>query len=370
MTESEPKFFKTVGEDLRRGDFKRTLRRDFEDLKQFYLSKERRDKLAEMKWAKRWFFMSLWLLKILFLRLTPTRRLLLLMAVFFVGFSGRFQCGSDVQFQADTHLLGYLLFLFVLMLELKDKLLARSELEAGRVVQHALLPDASPQIPGWSLWLFTRPANEIGGDLVDYIQLNKKRFGVVLADVAGKGLGAALFMAKLQATLRAVVTDYDSLTELGQKINSIFHQDSLPNSFASLVYLELQANSGQVRFINAGHMPPVMIRRNRIKEMPKGEPALGLLPDSTYKEHSLELEEGDILLVYSDGLTEAQNELGEFFGEQRLFELLPKLRDLSPQKLGERLLQQVDQFIADARVKDDLSLCVLTRQSRLSAQPS
>lgn len=362
MTEPEPKFFKTVREDLRRGDFKRTLKRDFEDLKEFYLSQERRAKLAKMRLVKRWFFMSLWLLKILFLRLTPTRRLLLLMALFFVGLSGRFQCGSDVQFQTDTHLLGYLLFLFVLMLELKDKLLARSELEAGRAVQHALLPAASPEIPGWSLWLFTRPANEVGGDLVDYVQLDKNRFGVVLADVAGKGLGAALFMAKLQATLRAVVADYTSLTKFGEKINKIFHQDSMPNSFASLVYLELYSNSGQIRFINAGHMPPIMMRGSKLTEMPKGEPALGLLPDSTYKEHTLDLEDGDILLVYSDGLTEAQNEDGDFFGEPRLFEVLPKLKDLSPQKLGERLLQHVDQFVENARAKDDLSLCIVKKQ--------
>src|SRR5512138_3275825 len=94
----------------------------------------------------------------------------------------------------------------VLMLELKDKLLARSELEAGRTVQLALMPDRPPVVPGWDIWLYSRSANDVGGDLVDYLQIDPQRLGVMLGDVAGKGLPAALLMAKLQATLRALVS--------------------------------------------------------------------------------------------------------------------------------------------------------------------
>ena len=100
--------------------------------------------------------------------------------------------------------LGIAILLFILMLELKDKLLAREELEAGRAVQRALMPDSGPTIPGWDVSLFTRSANDVGGDLVDYVPLDDQRNGLVLGDVAGKGLPAALLMAKLQSTLRAL----------------------------------------------------------------------------------------------------------------------------------------------------------------------
>lgn len=362
MTEQNPKFFKTVREDLRRGDFKRTLRQDFEDLKEFYLSKEQKARLAKMGWVKRWLYMIWWLLKILFFRLTPTRRILFLISIVLIWTSGSFQWQSaDIHFESDTNLLGYLIFCFVLMLELKDKLLARDELAAGRAVQHALMPEPTPVIPGWSLWLFTQPANEIGGDLVDFLKLDETRFGVALADVAGKGLGAALFMAKLQATLRAIAPDYDSLAKLGQKINEIFYRDTVAKSFASLVYLEIASDSPQVRFINAGHMPPVLLHQGQVKETPKGEQALGLSAEAIYKEHTLDLSRNDVLLVYSDGLTEAQNERGEFFGEQRLMTFLPTLSDLSVENIGTRMLSEVKRFVRDTRATDDLSLCILKR---------
>jgi serine phosphatase RsbU (regulator of sigma subunit) len=104
---------------------------------------------------------------------------------------------------------------------LKDKLLAHGELESGRAVQRAMIPEQAPLVPGWNLWLFTRSANEVGGDLVDFLRMNGDRFGIAIGDVAGKGLGAALFMVKIQATLRALTPDHDSLTDLASKLNRI-----------------------------------------------------------------------------------------------------------------------------------------------------
>src|SRR2546425_3758516 len=110
------------------------------------------------------------------------------------------------------------------MLELKDKLLARDEIEIARQVQLALLPSRHPQPDGWSLWSFMRPANDVGADLVDYIELPEGRLGVVLGDVAGEGLGAALLTAKLQATLRALVPPCPALSGLGPQMNDILHR--------------------------------------------------------------------------------------------------------------------------------------------------
>lgn len=357
----EPKLGKTVLEDLRRGDFRQTISRDFKELKEFYLNEDRKKRLKDMGCFKRWFFITIWLLKSLFFKLTPVRRILLVIGLLFLILKCNFNySGNDIQ-SNNINVVGGLILLFVLMLELKDKLLARNELQAGRSVQFALMPDKNPKVPGWQLWIFTRPANEVGGDLVDFLQINKSKFGAALGDVAGKGLGAALFMAKLQATLRALAPDFKSLAALGAKINEIFYRDGIPNSFASLVYIELQSGSGNLRVLNAGHMPPIVLKGTEIAEMPKGEPALGILPDTTYSEQNIELQGGELLVVYSDGLTDAQNEKGEFFGDMRLFEFLAKSGKLSAREAGEKLLNEIDNFNGDSGVNDDISLVILKR---------
>lgn len=349
----ETGLWKTIRNDIRDESFIDTFRRDLKELKEYYLDENRRDELRKKGRIKRFFLTGWWILKIFFLRLTSFRRILLLVGLILLL--------QNTGASNDNTVLGGLIILFILMLELKDKLLAHSELAEGHAVQEALMPDRSPAIPGWQLWLFTRPANEVGGDLVDFLKINEQRFGVALGDVVGKGLGAALFMAKLQATLRAIIPDFISLGELGEKINRIFHRDTLKNSFASLVYLEIQAGSGAVRFVNAGHMPPVILRAGRVEEMPAGGSALGLVSDATYKEQTVELSEGEVLVVYSDGVTEARNEVGDFFGEERLFKTFSQFAAKSAPEIGERLLAEVTRFIDKAKPHDDLSLVVMKR---------
>jgi len=358
---SEPRLSKTLGEDIRHGDLVRTLRRDWDELKEFYLDQDRKQRLQVLGRLKRFFVMSWWLLKALLLRLTPLRRVLLLLGIFLIIQSGSITFRADqlVIDTGDLGKIGSVLLLFVLMLELKDKLLAQSELQAGRSVQRALLPTDNPKVAGWELWLSTRPANEVGGDLVDYLVIDATRLGVVLGDVAGKGLRAALLMVKLQATLRALAADFTSLAELGTKLNTILRRDGLPDSFASMVYVEVRPNSGHLRLLNAGHMPPLLLKDAGITEMPRGAAALGVLAEAAFVEQTIELKRGEILLVYSDGLTEARNEAGTFFGEERLMSLLPTLRGLSAAEIGTRLLGEIDAFVGAAKAHDDLSLIVL-----------
>ena len=358
----EPKLGKTLREDLHQKDFGRTVRRDFRELKEFFLDDNRKKKLEEMRRVRRWLYTIAWLMRSLFLKLTPVRRLLLVVAFVLAILSNDVRYNGDhIRIQFDFGPVAGAIVLFVLMLELKDKLLARDELEAGRAVQLALAPEQTPEIPGWSAWLFTRTANEVGGDLVDIQKLAAEKYRIALADVAGKGLSAALLTAKLQATLRAIAPDIESISEVGSKLNRIFCRDSLRNVFASVVYIEVHPDTGTVRLINAGHLPPVRVSGNHFEEVPKGNAAIGILPESTYDEQRTELEKGEFLLVYSDGLSDAKNESGEFFGTQRLLALLPKLNDLSAAGVGERIIYEVDRFIGDARVYDDLSMVVLKR---------
>jgi hypothetical protein len=172
--------------------------RTFEDLEGFYLSEERQRRLAGMGWGRRWLHRIAWLFKSLFMNLTPARRVLLALALLLLCARAQWR-GNGQSLQIDFGGLPVALLLLLLMLELKDKLVARSELQAGRAIQQALLPKEAPQVPGWDVWISTRPANDVGGDLIDFVTHEDGRVGLALADVSGKGLPAALPMARLQA---------------------------------------------------------------------------------------------------------------------------------------------------------------------------
>ena len=224
---TEPKIAKTIVDDFRKGDLRKGIRRDYRDMKEFFIDDERKKRLLSMGWFKRWFLTSWWLLKGLFFNLTPIRRLLFVLALILILSSRQIIIVGHGQAEVSTNLslLGGILLIFIIMLELKDKLLAKTELSEGRSIQSALMPNQNPEVPGWDVWIYSHPANDVGGDLVDYLPLDSNKYGLSLADVSGKGLGAALFMAKLQATIRALAPDYKSLSEFINKLNQIFHRD-------------------------------------------------------------------------------------------------------------------------------------------------
>lgn len=355
-----PTIFADFGQffrDLFSGLFFRTISQDLRDLREFYLDKERKQRLERMGFLRSWIVISFWLLKELILKLSSFRRILFLLACLLI-FSTIGESNND----QNKIILGLLLFMFILMLELKDKLLARQELAAGRAVQNALSPDQSPQVDGWDIWLYSRPANDVGGDLVDIIPINEKSYGLVIGDVAGKGLGAALFMAKLQASLRALVLDYLNPVELAEKMNRIFYRDTIASNFASMVYLEITPESGKVRFVNAGHLPPILIQGKEISEMRKGGQALGLVKEVKYAEDQVWLKSGDFFLIYSDGLSEAMNQDDEFFGENRIRSLAAQFGTHTAKDAGEAILQDVRFFCGRATQSDDLSLIILKRR--------
>ena len=361
-SQSAPKIGRIILNDIRRGGFKRTFRRDLKDIYHFYIDYKTKERLSQMGRIKRWFLLIIWLIKSLILKLSSTRRVLLVISLI-LYFLGR----SQIQIEENTVIvtslsqIAYLILLIVLMLELKDKLLAKDELAVGRAVQQAFIPQQNPSLNDWAIWLYSQPANDVGGDLVDYLKISENKLQIALADVAGKGLGAALMMAKLQATLRALAPNFQSLAELGAHVNEILCRDGLPNRFASLVYLELESGSNVIQILNAGHMPAIIIRDNRIQEMPRGSPALGLQKEITFIEQQIEMKKGDVLFIYSDGITDARNEAGKFFGEQRMMKLIQQYSGLSIEKIGKNILNEVEQFIGTERLYDDLSMVILKR---------
>ncbi|MCX6557357.1 MAG: PP2C family protein-serine/threonine phosphatase [Candidatus Aminicenantes bacterium] len=340
-------------------ELKRTLFRDFADIKEFYLEEEQKNRLEKMRPVSRGFYLCGWLLKSLFFKLTPIRRLL-----FFIAALAVFLQNSDINlgpihFTFSFGEFGGIVLIFVLMLELKDKLLARDELAEGRAIQTRLLPDPSPKIPGWDTWLYSQPANDVGGDLIDCIRLNDHHHILVLGDVSGKGLPAALLMVKLQATIRALYTETIQLADLGSQINRIFHRDGITNNFATLVVLDIPGDSGKLRLLNAGHTPPLLIRGGRPRATRKGNPALGLLANTGYDVIEDVLQKGDVLMVYSDGINESRNEAGECFGNDRLFNLIMAMPGIPTADMGARILTAVRDFSGEVHPEDDQTLLVL-----------
>jgi len=359
----EHKLYNTLRNDISEGGFTSNITTDFEELKEFFLNDERKKRLAGMGKFKRFFYMSWWLLNELLLKLTPTRRLVLVIGIILLVLPGRFGLnGGDVSLSTNTSLFGGILILYVLMLELKDKLLAKDELSAGRTVQKALMSEKNPTVKGWKIWLFTQAANDVGGDLVDLLKLDDSRYGVTLADVSGKGLGAALLMAKLQTIIRSLAPEYKSLPKLFKKLNHAFHKDILPNSFASMVYIQLDERLNKIELLNAGHLPPAIISKGSIRMLEKGNVALGLVGDSEFKSEKIELKNNDYLVAFSDGVTEARNVAGNFFGTEKLLNFLQKTSYNSPEELGQKILKQVEFFIGNAKTHDDLSIIILKRE--------
>ncbi len=347
------RYTQSVIDDFASRDIPDTLRRDFRETYDFYVSDGERRRLAPMGTFQRSVFWTWVMLRGLFLKLSPVRRLILVLATI-LAWGGVTDGGEDT-------FMGFIVLLFVLGLELKDKTQARVELQEGRAVQLAIMPVTTPELDGWEIWMHSTPANDVGGDLVDHISLGDGRVGLTLGDVAGKGLPAALMAAKLQATLRAIAPDVDDLATRASKVNRIIRRDGLPNLFVSMLHADVTANSGQVDFVNAGHHPPLHIHEDGLKELDRGNPAIGLSVDSAFNAQSVQLSGSDLLVFYTDGVTEARNEIGRFFSDERFLDLVKHCHGMSAHALGDRIIEAVSGFVQTARQSDDLSLIILRR---------
>jgi sigma-B regulation protein RsbU (phosphoserine phosphatase) len=166
-------------------------------------------------------------------------------------------------------------------------------------------------------------------------------------------------MAKLQASLRALVPHSRSLQELGNKMNQIICRDVSSESFASLIYFEIEAGSKTVKLLNAGHIPPVIIKNDKTLQLPHFSPALGLTKEAKYKEQIIELEKDEMMLLFSDGLSEARNISGELFSEEKIKELISKYKNLPLNSIGKNLVTDVEKFVGSERQSDDLSIILI-----------
>jgi len=349
-----------IFDDVKRGKLGQAYRRDLRDIYRFYLTDEQRERLAHMGPFKRFFWIAGWLSVNLLRRLSPSRRVLLVLAAFLFVFRVNVD-RADLHLDIDTSRLAFFPVLMVLMLELKDKLLARDEIEVARQVQLSLLPKSQPSIDGWDVWSATTPANDVGGDLIDYLEGGGGRTGIALGDVAGKGMGAALLCAKLQATLRALAPVATNLETLGASLNGVLERSGLDNRYATLFYAEIAAGSSELRYLNAGHNPALLVRGETIEPLAASSLPLGMLPGMAYTQGVATLGRGDALVLYSDGITEATNASGEEYGLSRLTSAVRASVSMSAEAAARHIVESAGRFVDGEKPHDDQSILVLRR---------
>jgi sigma-B regulation protein RsbU (phosphoserine phosphatase) len=237
------------------------------------------------------------------------------------------------------------------------------EIEIAREVQFTLLPQTPPKVPGLDLAGHCRPAAGIGGDYYDFIPLEgEKAIGLAIGDIAGKGIPAALLMAGLQAALRgqALVGSRD-LARLMANINKLIFESSPSNRYATFFYGEYR--DGVFAYVNAGHNAPILLRADgRVERLEAGGPVIGLMEWAPFVEGSVDIRSGDLLLGYTDGVSECMNPRDEEWGEDQVIEILKRGRTLASDSLVTQVMKEADAFAAGAKQHDDMTLILMKVQ--------
>jgi serine phosphatase RsbU (regulator of sigma subunit) len=243
-----------------------------------------------------------------------------------------------------------------------DKQRMEKELQHAAEIQRKLLPAETPVFEGYDVSGYNDPCREIGGDYFDFIHRGSGRLGFAIGDVSGKGTGAALLMATVRASFRAHLETPCPLNSLIASLNETIVQSSNSNTFVSFFYGEIDAGSGQVESVNAGHNPPMLVRTSGDVERLKADGLiLGVFAGVKHKTSQSHLEPGDLLVAYSDGITETQNEQGDEFGEEGLINLLREHRSKSAAAIQKIVSDGIKRFAGATPQYDDVTLIVVKR---------
>ena len=233
----------------------------------------------------------------------------------------------------------------------------QQDVRMARDIQMRLLPKNPPSIAGYDVAGKSTPAHNVGGDYFDFLSMGEGCVGLCLGDVSGKGISAALLMANVQATMRGQCMRQPSACQSLRYANRQLYQSTDSDKFVTMFYGVLDPASGQLRYSNAGHNPPILIPdRGEPEFLTAGGPVLGVFPSVSYEEATVRLHRGDLLLIYSDGFSEAMNADKEEFGEQRLLETAAKYRDTPAAELIDRMEEAVKNHCADALPADDMTM--------------
>ena len=237
------------------------------------------------------------------------------------------------------------------------------ELKVAQLIQQRYLPHELPQLEGWHVAAFYRPAREVGGDFYDFIELPGNKIGIVVGDVTDKGVPAALVMATTHSLLRAEAVRLVEPAKVLERVNDLLVPDMPPKMFVTCLYAVLDPESGRIQFANAGHNVPYVNRESGVGELRARGMPLGLLEGMAYEEKETVMEPGENMLLHSDGFAEAHNPDGEMFGFPRLMKLTES--KATGERMIDELLQELDRFTGpDWEQEDDITLVSLQRTTR------
>lgn len=236
------------------------------------------------------------------------------------------------------------------------------ELALASQIQKDFLPKGNPESELFEIEGSNIPCHQVGGDYYDFIQIDPNHLGISIADVSGKGVSASLLMASLRAALHSEVHQQYNIEQMAVKLNNFVHSSSALNRFITFFYCELNRENGELKYINAGHNPPLVLeKKGNIQRLESCGMCLGMFPSVTYDVKTVTLAPGDITLLFTDGITESRNTKNEEFNEERLIKLCKKNSKLSAQKLLEKIHKEVGTFTSGVDQMDDMTLVIIKR---------
>ncbi len=239
------------------------------------------------------------------------------------------------------------------------------ELAIARDIQQSFLPASAPRVPGFDLAGTSISHDQVGGDYYDFITISETRIGLAIADVSGKGIPAALLMAGFRMSLLAEIRNEFAIRAVMRKVNQLLHESTERDRFVTAFYGVLDWRNGVLIFSNAGHNPPLLLRADGTKEeLTDGGVALGVLEDARYEERPLAVEHGDVVVLYTDGVSEAENAEGEQFGPERIERIVRAHPAHNARELTQDIVAAVLDWAGERGLNDDLTLLILRKLPR------
>ena len=369
---------------LTREDLQRVFTRDTREAYKFFTRGANEDGLAGLPWYSRLGVRAKAFFWAFTLKLSPARRVIYGVALLaaLIGMVSLFRGFEIVGFPfllgpifvkigfplpnwvdgTMSLFVGFVLVNLLILLEVADRLTLKNDLEIARDIQKAMLPQAIYNDHNIEAFGLTRPANTVGGDFYDVMPLPDGRIVVTLGDVAGKGSPAALLMALLLAMFRTLIDQGLEAAELAERLNVQVSRHSPASRFITLFFATLDPASGQLTYVNAGHTPGMLRRATgAIERLTGGGVALGMFEGSTYTAFETRLEPGDTLVLYSDGVTEAEDHKGQQFEEVGLERVVDLHATKSARDLAQAILRVVEVHAQETYLADDLTLLVVKR---------
>ena len=374
-----------IARDVTAEDLQRLLTHDTRDAYRFFSRGLDEDKLAKERWWRRQLLRVRQVFTAFTLKLSPARRSLYLISlvVALIGVLKLYRGWSMIRIPFGTPffnvaifapqwadgtlalLVSIVLINLLVLLEVADRLSLKGELEVAREIQLAMLPTGTYQAGDAQIAGVTRPANTVGGDFYDVLPIGddpEQRVIITIGDVAGKGSPAALLMALLLAVLRTLVDERLEARALMKRLNAQIWRHSPGSRFITLFYGVYSPATGSLTYVNAGQNPPLLRRLDgTIERLGATGIALGMFDASTYESVRTTVLPGEMLVLYSDGITEAENPAGEPFEETGLERFLAARGSDSPATLAPAILQAVEGHARDSRFTDDLTVLILKR---------